>query len=74
MERRKREWKPFCSKNQFTTRFSEENRYPVPDLNKIMINITKEPSDTHIKALREEILEDVTEKFMVKTQTWLTRM
>jgi hypothetical protein len=30
-----------------------------------MINVTKEPSDTYIKTLKEEILEDITEKFMV---------
>jgi predicted RNase H-like nuclease (RuvC/YqgF family) len=42
----------------------EENGYPVPHLNKTMINVTKEPSDTHIKTLKEEILEDVTGKFM----------
>jgi hypothetical protein len=45
---------------------NEENGYPVPDLNKTMINVTEEPSDTHIKALKEEILEDITEKFMEK--------
>jgi hypothetical protein len=28
---------------------NEENGYPVSDLNKTMINVTKEPSDTHIK-------------------------
>jgi hypothetical protein len=27
-------------------------------------NVSKEPSDTHIKTLKEEILEDTTEKFM----------
>jgi hypothetical protein len=31
-----------------------------------MINVTKEPSDTHIKTLKEEILEDISEKFMEK--------
>jgi hypothetical protein len=45
---------------------NEENGYPIPDLNKTMINITKEPSDTHIKTLKEEILEDITKKFMDK--------
>jgi dihydroorotate dehydrogenase len=45
---------------------TEENGYPDPGLNKTMINITKEPSDTHIKTLKEEILEDITEKFMEK--------
>jgi hypothetical protein len=28
---------------------NEENGYPAPDLNKTMINITKETSDTHQK-------------------------
>jgi hypothetical protein len=28
---------------------NEENRYPVPDLNKTMIDITNKPTDTHIK-------------------------
>jgi hypothetical protein len=28
---------------------NEENRYPVPDPNKTMINVTNEPSDTHKK-------------------------
>jgi hypothetical protein len=46
---------------------NEENGYPVPDLNKTMINVTKEPSDAHIKTLKEEILEDITEKFMEKS-------
>jgi hypothetical protein len=44
----------------------EENGYPVPDLNKTMINVTKEPSDNHIKMLKGEILEDITEKFIEK--------
>jgi hypothetical protein len=46
---------------------NEENGYPVPDHNKIIVNVTKEPSDTPIKTLKEEILEDITEKFMEKT-------
>jgi hypothetical protein len=29
-----------------------------------MINVTKEPSHTYIKTLKEEILEDFIEKFM----------
>jgi hypothetical protein len=45
---------------------NEENGYPVPELNKTMINVTKEPSDTHIKTLKEEILEAIIEKFMEK--------
>jgi hypothetical protein len=31
-----------------------------------MINVTKEPSDTHKKTLKEEVLEVTTEKFMEK--------
>jgi hypothetical protein len=34
---------------------NEENRYPVPDPNKTMINNTKEPSDAHKNTLKEEI-------------------
>jgi hypothetical protein len=45
---------------------NEENGYPVPDRNKTMINVTKEPTDTHIKTLKEEILKDITKKFMEK--------
>jgi hypothetical protein len=45
---------------------NEENGYPVRVPNKTMINITKEPRDTHIKTLKEEILENITEKFMEK--------
>jgi type I site-specific restriction endonuclease len=54
-------------KKQFYIGFNgKENGYPVPDLNKTLINVTKKPSDTHIKTLQEEILEDITEKFMEK--------
>jgi hypothetical protein len=31
-----------------------------------MISVTKEPSDIHIKTLKEEILEDTTKKIMEK--------
>jgi methionyl-tRNA synthetase len=31
-----------------------------------VINVTKEPSDTYIKILKKEILEDITERFMEK--------
>jgi hypothetical protein len=33
---------------------------------KTMINITKDPSHTHIQTLKEEILEEITEKYMDK--------
>jgi hypothetical protein len=45
---------------------NKENGYPNPDLNKTMINVTKKPSDIHIKILKEEIVEDITEEFMEK--------
>jgi hypothetical protein len=45
---------------------NEDNGYPFPDFNKTMINITKEPSDTHIKTLKEEIVEDIMEQFIEK--------
>jgi hypothetical protein len=36
---------------------NEENGYPVPDPNKTMINVTNQPSDTHKKLVKEEIIE-----------------
>jgi cell division ATPase FtsA len=38
------------------------------------IHITKEPSDTHIKILKEEILEEITEKLMENILDMVTRM
>jgi hypothetical protein len=38
---------------------NEENGYPVPDLSKTMIIVTKESSDTHIKTLKEEMMEEI---------------
>jgi hypothetical protein len=43
---------------------NEENGYPFPDLNKTMINVTKEPSDAHKKTLKEEISEKFMEKIL----------
>jgi predicted metal-dependent hydrolase len=45
---------------------NEQNGYPVRDHNKMMINVTKEPSDAHKKTLTEEILEEISEKLMEK--------
>jgi hypothetical protein len=45
---------------------NEENGYPVPDPNKTMINVTKEPSNAHKNMLKEEILQEITEKFTEK--------
>jgi hypothetical protein len=33
---------------------NEENRYPPPDSNKMMINVTKEPSDSYKKKPSKE--------------------
>jgi hypothetical protein len=46
---------------------NEENEYPVPDPNKTMIHVTEEPSDAHKNTLKEEILQEITEKFKEKT-------
>jgi hypothetical protein len=51
---KKKGWKLFSSKKrkkkdnsiQDSVR-NEEKGYPVPDLNKTMINVTKEPNDMH---------------------------
>jgi hypothetical protein len=39
---------------------TEKNGYPIPDPNKTMLNVIKEPRDTHKKTFKEEI----TEKFI----------
>jgi hypothetical protein len=49
---------------------NEENEYLVPNTNKTIINVTKEPIDIckkkKKKKNKEEILEEITEKFMEK--------
>jgi hypothetical protein len=45
---------------------NEENGHRDPDLNKTMINVTKEPSDAHKKTLKEVVLEEISEKFLEK--------
>jgi hypothetical protein len=45
---------------------NEENRYPVPDHNKIMTNVTEESNNAHKNILKEEILLEITEKSMGK--------
>jgi hypothetical protein len=52
---------------------NEENGYPLPDPNKTIINATNEPSDTHKKFLKLEIMEEITEKFMEKIPTRCTQ-
>jgi hypothetical protein len=45
---------------------NEEKEYPVPDLNKTMINVTDEPRNIHKKSLKEEIMDEITKKLMEK--------
>jgi tRNA A37 threonylcarbamoyltransferase TsaD len=45
---------------------NEEHGYPVPDLNKTMINVTKKPSNAHQNTLKEQTLQEITKKFMEK--------
>jgi hypothetical protein len=63
---RKRNHSPKKKKSIQDSVGNEGNGYPISDLNKTMINVTKEPSDTHIKMHKEEILEAITKKFMEK--------
>jgi hypothetical protein len=52
--RRDRNHSPQKNKSIQDSVGNEENGYPVPDLNKIMINVTKEPSDTHKKSSKKK--------------------
>jgi hypothetical protein len=52
---------------------NEENGFPDPDPNRTMINVTNEPSDTHKKIPKEEIMELITENSWRKYEKWLTR-
>jgi hypothetical protein len=45
---------------------NEENGYPDSDINKTMINATKEISDAHKKTLKKEIWAEISEKLMEK--------
>jgi hypothetical protein len=45
---------------------NDENRYLAPDPNKTMVNITNETSDAHKNSLKEEVMEEITEKHMEK--------
>jgi hypothetical protein len=66
INRKKKEWKLLSSKNNSIEDSvgNEENGYSVPNANKTMINVTKEPSDAHQKTLKAEILEEITDKLM----------
>jgi ElaB/YqjD/DUF883 family membrane-anchored ribosome-binding protein len=43
---------------------NEENEYPAPDPNKMMVNVANEPSGINKKSFKEEIMEEITEKLM----------
>jgi hypothetical protein len=66
--KKKNGWKSLSSKNNLihNSEGNEENRYPVPDPKKKMINNTKEHSNAHKYSLKEEILQEITENFMEK--------
>jgi hypothetical protein len=56
---KKKGWKPHSSKKKISIQDSvgnKENGYPVPDSNKAIINVTKEPSDAHKKNTQRENL------------------
>jgi hypothetical protein len=64
---KKKGWKPLSSKKEFNIEFSGKMKKMNTQFltsKKKKITVTKESSDTHIKILKEENLEDVTEKFM----------
>jgi hypothetical protein len=43
---------------------NEENAYPVPVPNKTMMNVTEYLNNAQKNTLKEEILKEITEKFM----------
>jgi hypothetical protein len=53
---------------------NEENGYPVSDPNKIMINVTQEPSDIHKKSSKKKSWEKSLRNSWRRYQTWLNRM
>jgi hypothetical protein len=54
----------FKKNNSIQDSQGNENGYPVPNPNKTMINDPKKPSDAHKNTLKEEILQEITDKFM----------
>jgi hypothetical protein len=51
---------------------NEENGYSVPDPPK-MIKVTKDPSNAHKNTPKEEIFQEITEKFMEKIPDTLSQ-
>jgi hypothetical protein len=66
MGRRRRDGNHSPQKNNLIqdSEENEENGYLVSDHNKTMINNTKEHNDAHKNTLNEEILQEITEKFI----------
>jgi hypothetical protein len=66
--------KPHSSKNDSIqdSLGNEENGYPVPY--KRMINVTKEPSDTHKKPSKRKSLKKTLRNSWRRYLTWLNRM
>jgi hypothetical protein len=53
---------------------NEENGYPVPDLKKTTINVTKELNDALKKKKPSRNLEEISEKFMEKILNMVNQM
>jgi hypothetical protein len=66
MGKRKRDGTHFPPQNNLIQDLegNEENRYSVPDSNKIKVNDTKEPNNVHKNIFKEEILQVITVNFM----------
>jgi hypothetical protein len=45
---------------------SEENRYPIPDPNRMMLIMTNKPNDIHKIPLKEKIMNEIIEIVMEK--------
>jgi hypothetical protein len=66
MGRQKRDGSHSPPKNKLVqeSEGNEENGYPDQDSNKTKINYDKDPKEAHKKALKEEILQVITENFV----------
>jgi flagellar capping protein FliD len=71
MGRRRRQGNPTPQKSNNSIEDlvgNEENKYPVPDTNRMVINITNELNDIHKKSLKEELTDELFETLMEKLQ------
>jgi hypothetical protein len=57
---------PLKKITQYRIHWELKKMYPIPELNKTIIDVTKELSDAHKKTLKEEIWDGISEKFMEK--------